>query len=184
MTKKIIFFITYFSIVVCSIFAEKIKCDFTDEIIICLIDNDDEIEREINYYDIGHKYNYFLNIADNFFEFLRELILTDLKFDDKIFSEKHSNLITNIPAELNTIFLEYPELKNKGYEYYINFTIFLCIIVYENIDNRNLIIPELQIEEINIDNIMKIKSMFDKQDIDIVYDNEDRIIQFLKDNII
>jgi len=161
----------------------KITCDFTEDIIMCLIDNLDEIENKIYYEDIGHEYKRFWNTEYNFFEYLRENIITNVKFNENIFIEKYNNLITSIPAELNTIFSEYPVLKENGYKHHINFIIYLHIIIYENIYNGNIDRKKLTLQnynEINIKNINKIKSMFDRNDIDIIYKKTELIIEYFK----
>jgi hypothetical protein len=104
-----------------------------------------------------------------------------LVFNKNTFLKKYNNFINIIPEESNTIFLEYPEIKDNGYKYYVNFIIFLHIIVYENIDNINKErLVNDDIENINKQKIKKIESMFKKEDIDIVDKYAELIITILE----
>jgi len=159
-----------------------ITCNFTEDIIMCIIENLDEIENKIYYADIGYNYRKFWHIEYDFFEYLRENITTNLEFSENSFMDKYNNLINNIPMEANEIFFEYPVLKNDGYKYYIHFIIYLHIIIYENIYNGNIIGENLahNFEEINLKNINKIKSMININDKYIIDKKTNLILKHFK----
>ena len=182
MFKKIVFFVGLFLIISCLVYSQKISCDFSENIVLCFINNLDEIESKIQFADLGHDYRYFYRVENDFFEYLREQICTNKIFDEIIFIEKYNNLMSNIPEESNEIFFEFPELLENGYKHYINYMIHFIIIVYENIFNGNIIsnnIPQETIKEINIANIYKIKSLFDENDNEIINKKIELIIEYI-----
>ena len=181
MIKKIIFFIELFLIISNFVYSHKISCDFTEDIIMCIIENLDEIEDKIYYEDIGYKFRQFSNKELNFFEYLRENIITNMEFNENIFIENYNNLLDNIPPEINKIFSEYPILIENGYKYYINFGIYLHLIIFENIFNGNInkeLLTNQYFEEVNIENIKKIKSLFNENDNNLFNEKTDLIIDW------
>jgi hypothetical protein len=171
------------AIISCNIIREKINCDFTEDIIICFINNINEIEHKIYHeYDIGHDYSDFYSIENEFFEYLEDVIFDKFNFNENIFIKKYNYLINNIPVELNNIFIEYPELKDNGYKYYIDYMIFLHIIFFESIKDGEInrsdypFLADADFENINLKNIIKIRSLFSKHDKNIIYSKKKIII--------
>ena len=161
-----------------------INCDFNEDIVLCIVKNFDEIEKKIHneIWENEEKYRHFYNTEDELFDILDENIFSDIKFNKIMFLKKYNNLINNIPEELNILFSEYSELIENGYKHYINFALYLQIVVVENIIKGNIdkeILGQEIFEKLNKKNIFEIKSMLNKNDYNIINKNLDLIIKYL-----
>jgi hypothetical protein len=173
--KKVIF-ISFILIVSCGINKDK---NSTEAIVLCFINNLNEIEKKISFEDIGHDYRSYWRIEEDFFKHLRELITTKIEFNENTFLEKYNKLINNIPKGLDSIFLDYPEIGENGYKHYIDNAIHTQIIIFENFKDITVESSvKIDLENINKINIDKIKFIFHNDGInDILNKNKKLLIK-------
>ena len=166
---------------------DKIVCDFNEENMNYLTNNYHNIVEDIIWVIYSsNKVKDFQEIEKEFFNYLRELIISNLEFEEHIFLEKYNNLMNNIPTRINDFISSYYELKNNGYKYILNYAIFLNIFAYEYVHDGKFDASELSLKDkndININKILKLKSIFNEKDLIIINDNKELMITKSRENI-
>ncbi|QQO09051.1 hypothetical protein [Breznakiella homolactica] len=164
---------------------ERIDCNFTDDIVLSLTTEYDKLEYHIYFTNLVQKYNDFFGIEDDFFNYLVRVIDINESLNEALFFDKYYKLINNIPEELNIIFNEFHSLNNITYKDYTNFTVMVFILFIEEANknaeykNRvNEVYDNKKIfENVNLNNINRIKKLFSNDDMKIIENNKINIIE-------
>jgi hypothetical protein len=175
MVKKTILCIFFILAVSLFSFGEEINCGFTEDNIISLLNNLDEIDENLFIHE--NDYNEYFKNEIEYFAYLEELIFGQTEMDRDMFISKHKKIIKEIPMGLNDVLNKYPELKDSGYELLHNFMIFIIIMFAENIYNGKLDPSDFDMKysNVNINILTAIKSVFNKKDVDTFYSLEEEI---------
>ena len=180
---KIIVVLLVFFISSCNNNNENIHSTITEDIIISIADEYCKIEYEIYYSSIIQKYDDFFNLEIDLYDYLHEICFSKAHFNRRTFMKKYNLLVNNIPKDVDNIFCEYLQFNNTGYKYFLDTNLITYLYACESIFRGEL--DKESFDEVNIENVNKVKKLFSKENIDNIEKNKNYLMEriFIEHNV-